>query len=68
MGLALQVIEEEPAVDLASLREAPRGVHVCLARMVVVDLGGEKFEEALRGFWRRGKERYGNTGGGRGTS
>jgi len=41
------------ASPLAPCREAARGIHVRLARVVVVDLGGEEFEDALGGFRRR---------------
>jgi hypothetical protein len=54
------------AARLAPVGEAPRGIHVRLARMVVVDLGRDKFEEAPGGLGCRGKEGEGSTGGGRG--
>ena len=55
------------AAPLALCREAARGIHVRLARVVVVDLGGEEFEDALGGFCRRREERcWKKHGGGRG--
>src|SRR5712692_4525888 len=54
------------AAPLAPCCEAARGIHIRLARVVVVDLGGEKFEHALGGFRRRREERGRNkhSGGG----
>ena len=49
------------AVRLAPLREAPCGVQACLAGVVIVDLGVEKFEDALGGLGCQCKERMGNT-------
>ncbi len=55
------------ASPLAPCGEAPRRVEVRLARVVVVDLGGEEFEDALGGFRRRREERRRKKhGGGRG--
>ena len=54
------------SMRLAPLGEAPGGVHVRLARVVVVELGGEEFEEAPGGLRRRCKEGKGNTGRGGG--
>ena len=45
----LHVGELADVVCVAPLREAPCGVQVRLARVAVVDLGGEKLEDALRG-------------------
>jgi hypothetical protein len=36
--------------------EAPGSVHVGAARVIVVDLAGEKFKDALCGFRRRREE------------
>ena len=38
-------------------REAARGVQVRLARVVVVDLGGEEFQDAPGGLGRRREKR-----------
>jgi hypothetical protein len=55
------------AAGLAPGREAARRIHVRLARVVVVDLGGEEFEHALGGFGHRREERcWKKHGGGRG--
>jgi hypothetical protein len=45
------------ATCLAPSREAARSIHVRLARVVVVNLGGEEFETAFGGLGRRGEER-----------
>jgi hypothetical protein len=58
----------DPA-GLAPGREAARGIYVRLVRVVVVDLGGEEFEDALGGFWgrceQRGREKHGGGRGGK---
>jgi hypothetical protein len=54
------------AAPLAPGREAARRVHVCLAGVVIVDLGGEEFENAAGSSGRRGEEPGGNTGRGGG--
>jgi hypothetical protein len=76
--LALRVLEEGgdmegshlselgDAAPLAPGREAARRVHVCLAGVVIVDLGGEEFENAAGSPRRRGEEPGGNTGRGGG--
>ena len=55
----LHVGELADAVCVAPLREAPCGVQVRLARVAVVDLGGEKLEDALRGLGRWREQRRG---------
>ncbi len=69
--LPLQVLDEGGDVDGldagelvdatagAPVREAVGGVQVRLARMVVVDLGGEKLQDALGGLRRRREKRPG---------
>lgn len=47
-GLHLRELVQ--AVRLAPLRKPPRGVQVGFARVVVIDLGGEEFQLALRRF------------------
>jgi hypothetical protein len=54
------------AVRLAPHREAPCRVHISLARVVVMELGGEEVAQALRGLGRRREERRRKHGGGRG--
>ena len=54
------------AVGLAPLGEAPRGIQVGFAGVVVVDLRGEEFHHALRRLRRRREQRGGQQGGGRG--
>jgi hypothetical protein len=57
------------AARFAPLREAAHGIQVRLARVVVVDLGGEEFEEALGSFGCRREEPDRKRGGaGEGTS
>ena len=60
--------ELSDAAGLAPLREAARGIQVRLARVVVVDLGGEEFDHALRRLGRRReqREREARRGQGRG--
>ena len=53
----LHVGELADAVSAAPLREAPCGVQVRLTRVAVVDLGGEKLEDALRGLGRWREQR-----------
>ena len=55
----LHVGELADAVCVAPLREAPGGVQVRLARVAVVDLGGKKLEDALRGLGRWREQRRG---------
>jgi len=76
--LVLQVLDEcgdmegldagelSDSVALAPFREAPCRVQIRLARVVVLDLSGEKFEHALGGFGRWREEWRGKHGGGRG--
>ena len=63
----LHVGELADAVCAAPLREAPGGVQVRLTRVAVVDLGGEKLEDALRGLgrWREQRRRGEAPGSGR---
>ncbi len=49
----LNVGELADAAGVTPLREASRRVQVRLAGVIVVDLGGEKLEDALRGLRRR---------------
>ena len=51
------------ATRLTPFGEATGGIQVRLAGVIVVELGGEEFEEAPGGLRRRGEERSGNTGG-----
>ena len=55
----LHVGELADAVCVAPRREAPCGVQVRLTRVAVVDLGGEKLEDALRGLGRWREQRRG---------
>ena len=69
--LPLQVLDEGGDVDGldagelvdatagAPVREAAGGVQVRLARVVVIDLGGEKLQDALGGLRRRREKRPG---------
>jgi hypothetical protein len=50
------------AVGLAPGCEAARGIQVCVARVIVLDLGEEEFEDPLGGLGRRCEERRRNTG------
>ena len=62
----LHVGELADAAPVAPCRKAARGVEVRLARVVVVDLGGEEFEDAPGGLGRRREKRGGLKLGGRG--
>jgi hypothetical protein len=62
----LHVGELGDTVAVAPCREAARGVQVRLAGVVVVDLGGEEFHDALGGFRCRREKRRGLKLGGRG--
>jgi hypothetical protein len=53
----LNASELADAAGFAPDREAARGIHVRLARVVVADLGGEEFADALGGFGHRREER-----------
>ena len=53
-------------VVLTPLGKAPRRVQVCLARVVVVDLGGEELHHPPRGFRGRREQPDGKQAGGRG--
>ena len=55
----LNVGELGEAACVAPFRETAGGVEVRLARVVVVDLGGEEFQNAPGGFRRRREERGG---------
>ena len=55
----LHVGELADAVAVAPYGEAPRGVQVRLAGFVVVDLGGEEFQDPLGGLRRRREKRGG---------
>jgi hypothetical protein len=62
----LHVGELGDAAAVAPFREAAGCVQVRLARVVVVDLCGEEFQDALRGLRRRREKRRGLQLGGRG--
>jgi hypothetical protein len=80
--LVLEVLEERgdverldvdklKAVRLAPCGEAPCGVEVSLARVVIVELGGEEIARALLGLGHRHedrREKQGGAGGGEGMS
>ena len=55
----LHVGELADAALVAPCRKAARGVEVRFARVVVVDLAGEEFQNALRGLRRRREQRGG---------
>ena len=58
----LDIGESCDVVDFAPLCEAAGGICIRLARVIVVELGGEEFYEALDGLWRR-REQRGKDGG-----
>jgi hypothetical protein len=62
----LHVGELADAVAVAPFRKPARGVQVRLAGVVVVDLGGEEFEDAPGGLGCRREKRGGLKLGGRG--
>ncbi len=55
----LHVGEPGDAVGVAPSRETAGGVQICLAGVVVVDLGGEEFQDAPGGVRRRLEQRGG---------
>jgi len=62
----LHVGELADAFSPRTRLQAARGIQVCLARVVVVDLGGEEFQNALRslGRWREKRGGLKRRGGG----